>query len=182
MSDLKQILFLLLSPLVAGGQTIHSEQDKIVYKGTVHVSNVDQAELYQRAAIALKYINSSSDIKGKDHNDKSKIVAAGQLKLTTAYYIVRTVFYNFELTVEDGKFKYRIDSVYMKERQRGGKTATLSSDKMLKAMEETGPPSIVAEKELNEIDMNFQKIIALVSSAMKKPSVAQNDKAADRPD
>lgn len=175
MNYLKQIIFLLFAPFAACGQTIHSEDDRIVYKGTITVENADQAELYQRAKSALHYVNASTDNLVEDKKENGKIIAPGKMKLKTPYSVVRTVFYNFELSVEEGKVKYRIDSVYLKNKVRGGNTTVLSSDKILKAVEETGPPAIEAEKQLNEIDMNFQKIIAIVISEMKKAPVAKGE-------
>ena len=55
-----------------------------------------------------------------------------------------------------------------KQVERGGKTIKLSSAELFKGIESTGPESIEAEKQLNEIDMKFQKLIALIHNDMKK--------------
>ena len=175
MKFLTRIAIVFLLPLNIYGQTVHIDEDRIVYKGTVDVANASQAELYSRAKDAIQHVKAGKKNKIEERKGNEMIVASGKIKLATPYHIIRTVHYIFELTVEDGKYKYRIDSVYMTEKERGGKTITLSSEKMLKAVEETGPVSIEAEKQLNEVDMNFQKIIALVNGDMKKSSVAKGD-------
>src|SRR6185369_326366 len=89
-------------------------------------------------------------------DNKEKIGAKGSIKLSSPYHIIKSVEYILELSVEDGKYKYRIDSVYIKQAERGGKTNKISSEELLKGMEVTGPTSANTEKQLNEIDMNFQ--------------------------
>jgi len=175
MKFLTRIAIVFLLPFNIYGQTVHVDEDRIVYKGTINIANTSQAELYGRAQIAIQHVKAGKNNKIVEHKESEMIVASGKIKLATPYHIIRTVHYIFELTVEDGKYKYRIDSVYMTEKERGGKTVILSSEKMLKAVEETGPVSIEAEKRLNEVDMNFQKIIALVNGDMKQSSVASAD-------
>jgi len=171
MKFLIRILLICFLPLRMFGQTIHVEEDRIVYKETVNVANASQAELYERARQAILHVKSGKQNIVTENSDKGVIVANGKIKLLTPYHLIRTVHYVFELAVEDGKYKYRIDSVYMIEKERGGKTTTISSEKMVKAVEETGVTSIEAEKKLNELDMNFQKIIALVNRDMKRSPV-----------
>jgi hypothetical protein len=102
------------------------------------------------------------------------IVAKGSIKLSSPYHLIKTLEYVLELLVEDGNYKYRIDSVYIKQSERGGKTIKMPSAQILKGMEESGLVSATAEKQLNEIDMNFQKLIDLLNTAMKKSAVAKN--------
>ena len=99
---------------------------------------------------------------------KGMISATGSIKLVSPYHIIKTVDYIFELSVDDGKYEYRIDSVYVKEVERGGKAAKISSEELLKAMNVNGPASSTAEEQLNEIDMKFQRLIALFKSDMRK--------------
>jgi len=172
MRFLIRILPVFLLPLQLLGQTVHVDEDRIVYKEKVKVANASQAELYERAKEAILNIKSGKQNIIKENSEKGVIVANGKIKLVTPYHIIRTVHYVFEIAVEDGKYNYRIDSVYMVEKERGGKTSMISSEKMVKAVEETGVTSIEAEKKLNELDMNFQKIIALVNADMKKSSLA----------
>ena len=171
----KYILFLLLVPAVTGGQTAHVEEEKIVYKGTVKLDALDKEKMFERAKNALL-----SNVKGSretilaEDNEKGMITAKGSIKLASPYHKIRSVEYVFELSAENGKYKYRIDSVYIKERERGGKTKKTSSGELLKGMDVSGESSAITEKLLNEIDMNFQKLLDLINADMKKSSLEKN--------
>src|SRR6267154_277625 len=102
MGYLKYITLFLFVPVITCGQTAHLEENKIVYKGTVKLESADKEELYTRAK------NTLTNVKGN-------------IKLASPYHIIRSVEYVLELSAENGKYKYRIDSVYIKEKERGGK-------------------------------------------------------------
>ncbi len=163
-----QILILFLAPMAACGQTVHIDEDRIVYKGTVVVNNASQADLYQRARDAMQNVSVGKAEIIDENKDKGKITAKGKLRLVTPYHLIRTVEYVIELTVEEGQYTYRIDSVYLKQAERGAKTTRLPSEKLVKGVEATGAESVESEKELNEIDMNFQKLLAIVHSDIKR--------------
>jgi hypothetical protein len=172
MKFIKYILFVLI-PVALHAQTVHVDEDRIVYKDKKTVAQVDKHELFERAQIAMERIKWNKQRIVVENRNEGLITARGTMKLVTPYHTIRTVEYLFELKVEDGEYKYRIDSVYMEEKERGGKTTRLSSEKLLKAVEETGKVSKDAEKVLNEIDMNFQKLLALVQADMKETDSAQ---------
>src|SRR5260221_789666 len=175
MKLIKRIVFILLIPIVSSGQTVHVDEDRIVYKGTVKLEQVNKEDMYIRAKNAiLNNVKGSKEGIVEDNNEKEKIAAKGSIKLSSPYHIIKTVEYILELSVEDGKYKYRIDSVYIKTTQRGGKTKKISSEELLKGMEVSGPTSANTEKQLNEIDVNFQKLLALVNNDMKKTAVVKN--------
>jgi hypothetical protein len=109
-----------------------------------------------------------------DNNEKGMMSAKGRIKLASPYHIIKTVEYILELSVDDGSYEYRIDSIYLKQVERGGKTTRISSEELLKGMDVSGPQSANAEKQLNEIDMNFQKLIDLVNTYMKTAPVVKN--------
>ncbi|HEV8284826.1 MAG TPA: DUF4468 domain-containing protein [Chitinophagaceae bacterium] len=175
MEFLKRIVFLLLMPLVTQGQTVHVDSNKIIYKGIVKSGPINKDELYARAKNAL-----FNNVKGGKesivigNNEKGMISAKGSIRLASPYHIIKTVEYILELSVDDGKYEYRIDSVYLKQVERGGKTVRISSEESLRGMDVSGPASASAEKQLNEIDMNFQKLIGLVNADMKKTPVIKN--------
>jgi hypothetical protein len=173
MKLIKRIIFLLLIPVVTNGQTVHVDEDRIVYKGTIKLEQVNKEDLYPRAKDAILN-NVKGSKKGIVEDNKEKIAATGSIKLASPYHIIKTVEYILELSVEDGKYKYRIDSVYINQAERGGKTIKISSEELLKGMEVSGSISATTEKQLNEIDMNFQKLLALVNTDMKKTTVAKN--------
>jgi hypothetical protein len=177
MKLINRIIFLLLIPVVTNGQTVHVDEDRIVYKGTIKLEQVNKEDIYTRAKNALiNHVKGNKEGIVEDNNEKEKITANGSIKLSSPYHIIKTVEYILELSVEDGKCKYRIDSVYIKQSERGGKTNKISSEELLKGMEVTGPTSANTEKQLNEIDMNFQKLLALVNNDMKKITVDKNPK------
>ena len=156
MRFIKQLLFLLLLPAAIYGQTIHINEGRIVYKGAMNVPNISKEELYERAKEAIYgHVKGSEKEIVEDNKEKGMLAAKGTIKLTTPYPIIRKVGYILELVVEDGSYKYRIDSVYMKQVERGGKAIKISSTELFKGVEATGPESVEAEKVLNEIDMNF---------------------------
>ena len=175
MKFIKHILLLLLIPVASFGQTVHIDEDRVVYKGTVKLEQVNKEDIYTRAKNALL-----NNVKGGKHeimeDNKEKIAAKGSIRLSSPYHIVKTVEYILELSVEDGKYKYSIDSVYIKQAERGGKKKKISSEELLKGMEVTGPASANTEKQLNEIDMNFQKLLTLINRDMKEITFAKNPK------
>lgn len=175
MRYLKYIVFLLLVPAITRGQTAHVDEEKVVYKGTVKLDTVDKEKLFTRAKNALlSNVKGSRETIVAEDNEKGMITAKGSIKLASPYHKIRSVEYILELSVENGKYEYRIDSVYIKERERGGKTKKISSGELLKGMDVSGESSAITEKLLNEIDMNFQKLLDLVNSDMKKSAHEKN--------
>ena len=175
MEFIKQIVFLLLIPVVTQGQTVHVDSNRIVYKGIVKSGPINKDELYARAKNAiLNNVKGSKESIITDNNEKGMMSAKGRIKLASPYHIIKTVEYILELSVDDGSYEYRIDSIYLKQVERGGKTTRISSEELLKGMDVSGPQSANAEKQLNEIDMNFQKLIDLVNTYMKTAPVAKN--------
>lgn len=172
---IKQILFFLLMPVAAAAQTVHVDDDRIVYKGAVKVSDINKQQLYEKAKNAI-YNNVKNGRENIIEEDKEngKIAVKGSIRLTTPWELIRKVEYILELAVDDGGYKYRIDSVVLEQQERGQKKIKMSSEKMLKGVDVTGPESREAEKQLNELDMNFQKILALIKADIKKSAVAPN--------
>ena len=157
-------------PMMTSGQTVHIDSDRIVYKGMVKLDDVNKNEMFARAKHVFSN-NLSGDKKViiTNDNEKEMIIAKGTMRLASPYSMISTVDYIFELSPEEGGFKYRIDSVYIKETERGGKTNKISSGELLKSMDMSGVFAAAAEKKLNEIDMKFEKIIEEVITGMKKP-------------
>ena len=157
------ILFLSLAPLFSTGQTVHLDSNRIVYKGTVNIDHLSNDEIYTRAknVIANTMKGEKQTIIYEDSSD-TMITAKGSIKLASPYSIVKKVEYILELSIGDGKYKYRIDSVYIKQVERGEKTSIISSQELVKGMDESGPVSANTEKQVNEIDMIFQKLLDLL--------------------
>ena len=162
-------------PMMTSGQTVHIDSDRIVYKGMVKLDDVNKNEMFARAKHVFSN-NLSGDKKViiTNDNEKEMIIAKGTMRLASPYSMISTVEYIFELSPEEGGFKYRIDSVYIKETERGGKTNKISSGELLKGIDMSGAVAAATEKKLNEIDMKFEKIIDMVIADMKKPAVLKN--------
>ena len=179
MGSIKYIIFVLLMPMMTSGQTVHIDSDRIVYKGMVKLDSVNKERLFARAKNAIVN-NVKEDSIVIDNKEKGIISAKGCIKLASPYHIIKKVEYILELSVDDGKYEYRIDSVSIKQVERGGKTTRIYSEELLKGLDVTVsgfvPGSGDVEKQLNEIDMNFQKLIALVKADMKKASVVKRDR------
>ena len=179
MEFIKQAVFFLLIPAVTFGQTVHIDSNRIVYKGTVKLDAVNKGELFARARNAIfNNVKESKDSIVTDNKEKGMISAKGSIKLASPYHIIKKVEYILELSVDDGKYEYRIDSVHIKQVERGGKTTRIDSEELLIGLDVTVsgfvPGSGNVEMQLNEIDMNFQKLIALVNADMKGISVKRS--------
>lgn len=163
MELVKKLCLFLLLPVFTYGQTVHVDSGRIVYKGILIIDHVDQNELLERAKNTFLIIAKASEKSMIfDSSEKKMIAAKGSIRLSSPHTLVKTVEYILEISVKDGVCKYRIDSVYLKEVERGGKTTKISSEKLLKGMEQSGAVSAETEKQLNEIDMHFQKLIDLL--------------------
>jgi len=180
MEFIKWAIFFLLISGVAFGQTVHVDSNRIVYRGTVKLDSVNREELFARAKYAI--FNNVKEGKVSivtDNKEKGIISAKGSIKLASPYHIIKKVEYILELSVDDGKYEYRIDSVSIKQVERGGKTTRIYSEELLKGLDVTVsgfvPGSAIVEKQLNEIDMNFQKLIDLVSADMERISFVKRE-------
>jgi Domain of unknown function (DUF4468) with TBP-like fold len=169
------ILFLSLPPLFSLGQTVHLDSNRIVYKGMVNIDHVSKDEIYTRAKKAI-----ASIMKGEkqtviyEDSNNSMIAARGSIKLASPYSIIKKVEYILELSIGDGKYKYRIDSVRIKQVERGGKTSIISSQELVQGMDESGPVSANTEKQVNEIDMVFQKLLDLLKERITETNRPNN--------
>ena len=163
---MKSLLFFLLLPFFGAAQTVHVEDNRIVYKGAVKLEGTSQADVYARAKKAIASHVNKNEI-GENHK-KETIVSDGMIRLKSPYHLIKTLHYIFELTAGDGEYRYRIDSVSLKQKERGGSTEKISSEELLKGMESTGLVAATTERQLDEIDMNFQKLISLIEADIKR--------------
>ena len=162
----RSLLFFLLLPFFSAAQTVHVEDNRIVYKGAVKIEATSQADVYARAKMAIASHVNRNEI--GENDKKETIVSEGMIRLKSPYHLIKTLHYIIELSAGDGNYRYHIDSVYMKQKERGGSTEKISSEELLKGMESTGLVALATEKQLNEIDMNFQKLISLIEADMKR--------------
>src|SRR5436190_2851221 len=164
----KQIWIVACSfSLPVAAQTVHVDSDRVAYQNTITVANTSQVELFFRAQKAIADYVTQQPAQIKTDAINNEISAQGTIKLQSAYHLVKSLRYTIKLSVHDGEYQYRIDSVYLQETERGGSTKLASSEQLLKGMDVSGAASWIMEKQLHEIDMNLQKVIALVKSEMK---------------
>jgi hypothetical protein len=154
--------------LPVAAQTVHQDSERIAYRNTVTVANANQLDLFFRAQKVIANYVAQKPSLVKTDTINYEISAKGSIKLHSPYHLVKTLLYTIQLSINDGAYEYRIDSVFIKEVERGGKTKLISSQELLKGMEVSGSASSIMEKQLNEIDMNFQKLIDIVSNKMKE--------------
>ena len=167
-SILTFIILLAIQPYTVVAQTVHLEKGKIEYKGSVKLDG-GQVDLYNRAKEALQSLVKTSDSEGlQEEHDSSELKVKGYIKLISPYSIIKTVHYTIKLSTEDGKYKYRIEDVFIREKIRGGKTTDTPSEDLVKGMDTSGPTAINTEKQLNEIDMDFQQLLDRIRNKMEE--------------
>src|ERR1044071_731953 len=105
----------------------------------------------------------SSQTVNVEGNKRQMIISTGKIKLPSPHYIIKTMEFRIALVIGKGGYQYLIDSIILTEKTKGEETVRMSSEKLLKGMESSGPVAAAAEKQLNEIDMNIQKLIAVIN-------------------
>ena len=177
------VLFLL--PLFSASQTVHIKDGSILYEGNQKVTGVSASEIYNRIQNILpslvddykassrpspkeKAISTQGQLSENSLQSADVVRARGQLHLKTPYIIIRTVDYSIELKAIENGYEYRIDSVSFTEQKRGEKPITKSSKDVVGNMSEQG--AIVGETErlLNETDLRFQKLLAVLRTKIQK--------------
>jgi hypothetical protein len=169
---MKALLFLLLLPLFSQSQTIHRKGKKIVYEGEVTLPGRTSAEvLAQLQSVAGTLVKNGKN-PAAFHANGQTLEALGNMQLNTEYHLIRNLNYTLQLTAKENGYAYRIDSVYVTERKRDGDEKTRTGKQLLKDMEVSGPVAEATEKILNEIDMNFQKLLTVMKAKMEKENSA----------
>jgi hypothetical protein len=141
------------------------------------LKDTPKAIAYERAKKALHHITAENKTGNSfDSTETGSLTSTGKIRLTSPKSMIRTVHYTIKMDVEEGACKYKIDSVYIKEKIRGGKTKVIQSEDLVKDMEVSGNVAIETEKQLNEIDMEFQKLISMINSDMKNNAKLKNRK------
>ena len=157
----------MLMPFVSLAQTIHFDHKNIVYKGAVATPGIQDGALLSRLQEAVAAVHNDKRTKAEITSSHHNIVAVGETKLNSPFHILRKVHYTLKLHPAESGYAYHIDSVSVSEKRRGGKPETKHAKELLKGIEDTGTVAIETEKLLNEIDMRFQKLLALLAKRMK---------------
>lgn len=157
------LLFLYLLPLAALSQTAHIADERVVYRERVSEKGVSKEELYRRAQSAVKELVSGTTT---EEMANGRLVTDAKMKLSSSHSLRNRMRYQLTIDVMDGGYEYHIDSVSWITDARGKELVTTSSKKLVSNMEITGPTAARTEKQLNEIDMRLQKLIALLKKEM----------------
>ena len=155
MQDIRSILILLLLlPAISLGQTIHIKKDEIAYEGKINVSG----DSYNRAkSLILNFADPDSTKEDKDDKKFSSVV---KMKLPSEYHLQKDLSYKLLLHVTAGQIEYEIKDVQLTLYERGEKPKVLSSEQLLKGMDESGNTARDTEKMLDDIDMYIQQFLA----------------------
>jgi hypothetical protein len=160
-----KLLFILLIPVFSIGQTVHIKDDKIVYEGRENIPGLSAEEIFRKVQKTLPGLVRNYSI---DKQSVNSVRARGEMKLKTPYPSVRSVSYFIAVHAEENCYEYKLDSVFFKEKERGGKEVTKSSTEVIDGISETGRVVGETEKVLNETDMKFQRLLALLRSEINK--------------
>lgn len=160
---MKILLLILILPVLSFAQTIHVKDEKIVYEDKEKIA-LSSSEIFNRIQQALPNLVSNYQVEEQSENS---VKARGELKLKTPYNLIRAVTYSIKVNTTHNGYEYQIDSVSFIEQERGEKLVTKSSKEVLEGMSETGAMVGATEKILNETDMRFQKILAILKSKVK---------------
>jgi len=165
---MKYVLLLLWLPLFAPAQTVHIKDKKIDYQETVMVKNCSKTELFRRAQAALINHITTDEKNILPENKKSDAIAAdGKMKLSADGGTTNELLYTMEIKVKNGSYQYHIHKVHLVQYKGGAKISDIASEDLLEGMDSSGEGATKTEKQLNEMDMDFQKLIALIKADME---------------
>ena len=158
---MKLLFAVLFLPLFSVSQTVHVKDGEILYEGKEKVEGVSPSQIHERIQHILPSLVTDYRV---EKQSWEMIRVRGKLKLETPYTIIRTVDYSLELRAIENGFQYLIDSVSFTEQTRGEKPETKSSKEILKNMSEQGEIVGETERLLNETDMRFQRVLAMLKN------------------
>jgi hypothetical protein len=165
----KFILFFLLPPVFASSQTVNVKDNKIVYKGTVKVAYASPEQLVVKVKQMILHLDDRYEPKiSQNDSETTRVWFQGVMKLSSTDHVSRKVEYTGEIKLNKGGYEYRIDSIYLFQKEPGYPGTRIPSEELLKKMESSGPVAASTERLLNEIDMNFQKLIDQINNDMSK--------------
>jgi hypothetical protein len=163
---MKWLLILLFIPFSPFCQTVHLDEDKIVYKGSVKTSASfnEVQEAVEKAIGQTK----SKIISWQIDSSTNEITVNAEMKLKSDRTMLNSMRYMVKSTLKEGDYHYKIDSVYVLNKEIGYRTTTITSKELIKKLDDTGPIASEAEKQLNEIDMRFEQLTELLKNYLKK--------------
>lgn len=163
----RMLFFLFLFPLFIQAQTVHLNDKEIEYKDEAKIKELSGQEIFTRAQKAIKdLVNKTGELEIDE--DRKELKVNGEIRLSTPYPIIRKAQYSLKLSVKNGGYEYKIDEVSLYEKHRGYKERRIASEDLVDQMEESGVTAIEAEKILNAIDLNLQKLLTLLQNRIVK--------------
>ena len=167
MSDLRYILLLIfLLPAISLAQTVPVAEEKVLYKGKIEIRATSMGNAYSQAKSLLLNVMNANPDSLKEIKQEGVLTSTANIRLVSPYHLIKEFTYKVKMHAKENVIGYEISDIELKVHERGGKSKTISSAELLKGIQENGKVAMQAEKHLNEIDMNIQKVIA----KMKRPS------------
>lgn len=155
---MKLILFCLCFPFLAATQTIHVEGNEIVYKGTIRRSGSSH-----RIQPAVLTAAKGGVVQTRALSGQQSVTARSVLSMKRPFPLIRDLHFRLQVRAQKDGYSYRIDSVYITEKQHANDTIKRTgTEELLEGRELTGAAGTDHEKLLNEIDMYLQKFIAIL--------------------
>jgi hypothetical protein len=164
---MKSFIALLFLPFFTYAQTVHREDDRILYKGDVNMIGFSQAEMVTRLQHALQVAIDQSDARTELQTTNDGLAGAGEIKLKSPYHIKRSVLFKLRITHTPNGYQYQIDSVAFREEKRYSRTTVTPAKDLLEGIEDTGMAAAETEKLLNEIDLRLQKFLVVFEKAAR---------------
>jgi hypothetical protein len=155
-------ILLFFLPFFAAAQTVHVEDERVVYRERITVNGAGLDHLFRRAHETMNALTGSSGIK----EEKDKLTSKGVIRLSSTHSLRNRLRYQLSIEVHEDSYEYRIDSVAWVTDARGKKLVITPSEKLVADMEITGPTAARTEKQLNEMDMRLQKLIVQLKKLM----------------
>ena len=170
MSKVKKVLLVVLMLCkICAAQTIHVEEENIIYKGTIPVPVAPANELISRInKIIGDHIDDKKNYKRRTGSSPNTLACINSIKLSNSNRHLKEFTFRVEVAIENGYCHYTIDSFYLVEKEPAAKPVETSAKELLKKMESSGPVAAATERDLNEMDMNIEKFIDFIRNGMKE--------------
>lgn len=160
-------IFISFLPLWLAAQTVHLDDKKIEYKGDVKLEGISQTEIFNRAKNVLQnVVKPVTDIAVNEKEQELKTI--GVIRLPTPYPIIRNLCYTLKFSAKKDGYHYKIEDVSIWEKHRGEEGHFISPKDIVDKMDDPGVSTVEAEHTLNAIDLNLQKMLALIKNKMKE--------------
>jgi hypothetical protein len=163
---MKWFLILLLIPCSSICQTVHMEDEKIVYKGSLK-TNLAFDQLKQVIEKTMQSTG-NKEVSWTSDSLANEMTINAETKLKGDQSVINNLQYRIRFKLKNDAYEYKIDSVVLRQKERGYKTTLISSKELIKELDNTGTVATLVEKQLNEIDMRFQQLLDVLRNDLKE--------------